>query len=362
MAGLLDYFNRGTSALTGSTGNYGGLLSDEEQKAAQQQAQLAMAAQLLDAGGWSPNRTSFGQALGRGIAASGQARQSSVDQSLQAALLRKQLEAAGQKDRGRLIPVVGANGKPVLKFESDAEGMSPYDKQGGGDGVGDYQPGNYTEDSWAKFAEGGYKDPSVLKRYITPRQEYSPSFQSITRTLPDGSTQYGTFDTRSGTKVWDGEIVPPGKKTETEAAGRERGKITGAREGKAPVAYDTFKAGIASLEKAMSETATGPVAGRFPAFTAAQQTAEGAEAIMAPVLKQLFRDAGEGTFTDSDQALLMKMVPNRKDHPEARKAKIEMIDSIVRAKLGLDNVVGSTAPSEQPKRVRVDAQGNVIGN
>lgn len=360
MANPFDYLNRGMDALSGSTGSYGGLLAEEERKAADQQAQMAFAAQLLDAGGWSPNRTSLGQALGRGMAAAGQARQGAVDQSLQAALLRKQIQSAnaqqspfGNIDPSKFTP------ESIAKFEGSRKYSDLVPVMKAGDGLGDYQPGDYTPQSWAKFVQS--KNPADLERYVTPRQEYSPSYQSITRTLPDGSTQYGTFDTRSGDKVWDGEIVPPGKKTEVDSAGRERGKITGAREGKAPVAYDTFKTGIASLEKAMSNTATGPVAGRIPAVTAAQQTAEGAEATMAPVLKQLFRDSGEGTFTDSDQELLMKMVPTRRDHPEARKAKIEMIDSIVRAKLGLDGTAESGGePLSAPKRVKVDAQGNVV--
>lgn len=358
MAGLLDYLNRGTDALAGTTGNYGGLLSEDEQKAAQQQARMMLAASLLESGGPSTERTSIGQALGRGMMAAQQGRQSSVDQSLQAALLRKQLESASAKQSpfGNVTPK-DYTPESVAKFEASGKysDLVPITKPG--DDLGQYQPGNYTEESWAKFVET--RDPKVLKRFITPRQEYSPSFQSITRTLPDGSTQYGTFDTRSGKKIWDGEIVPPGVKSESDAAGRERGKITGAREGKAPVAYETFKSGIESLETAMSETATGPVAGRFPAFTAAQQTAEGAEAIMAPVLKQLFRDSGEGTFTDSDQALLMKMVPNRKDHPEARKAKIQMIDSIVREKLAIGDSENAP-PATAPKRVKVDASGNVV--
>jgi len=99
----------------------------------------------------------------------------------------------------------------------------------------------------------------------------------------------------------------------------------------------------------MSGTATGPVAGRIPAVTAGQQIAEGAEATMAPILKQLFRDAGEGTFTDNDQALLMKMVPTRKDHAEARKAKMEMIDGIVRAKLGIKDGAPAGQGGEQPQ-------------
>lgn len=210
------------------------------------------------------------------------------------------------------------------------------------DNMGDYQPGDYTPESWAQFVKS--KDPASLQRYVTPRQEYSPSFQNVTRTLPDGSTQQGTFDQRTGEYNWIGEVVPPGQKARVESAGRAEGEITGTRTAKGPTAYKTYQAGVKSLEDAMSGTSTGPVMGRLPALTANQQIAEGAEATMAPVLKQLFRDSGEGTFTDADQALLMKMVPGRTDHPEARKAKLEMIDGIVRAKLGI------SVASDQPER------------
>jgi hypothetical protein len=81
---------------------------------------------------------------------------------------------------------------------------------------------------------------------------------------------------------------------------------------------------------------TGPIAGRMPAFTSAQQIAEGGVSAMAPVLKQLFRVAGEGTFTDRDQEMLLNMVPTRADNPAARKAKMENIDRIVAAKLGME--------------------------
>lgn len=61
--------------------------------------------------------------------------------------------------------------------------------------------------------------------------------------------------------------------------------------------------------------------------------AEGSVAAMAPVLKQLFRTAGEGTFTDKDQQLLVSMLPTRTDTPAARQFKMTNIDNIVRAKL-----------------------------
>lgn len=108
--------------------------------------------------------------------------------------------------------------------------------------------------------------------------------------------------------------------------------------------WDTYQIAMGGLRQAMAATETGPLAGRMPAVTSAQQTAEGAESAMAPVLKQIFRIAGEGTFTDKDQELLMRMVPTRKDSPQAREAKIQNIDNIIKSKLGLSE----QSPQAQP--------------
>lgn len=108
--------------------------------------------------------------------------------------------------------------------------------------------------------------------------------------------------------------------------------------------YNTYETAMKSLEDALSATETGPIAGRVPAFTADQQTAEGAVAAMAPVLKQLFRSAGEGVFTDKDQQLLMEMIPKRTDLPDARRSKVASINAIVRAKLGMPSLPKNTAP------------------
>jgi len=113
-------------------------------------------------------------------------------------------------------------------------------------------------------------------------------------------------------------------------------------------ALATYEAAMGKLSSAMEGTSTGPVVGLSPAVTANQQIAKGAVAAMAPVLKSIFRVAGEGTFTDKDQELLLNMVPTRQDLPEARKAKIEMIDAIVRAKLGASGPAQPTAPTGQP--------------
>jgi hypothetical protein len=321
-------------------GNFGGLLGEEEKKTAQRQALMAMASQLMAASGPSDRRVSFGQALGPALMAGQQAYGQAGQDALQAMLLKAKMQP--KKERSRPTMVMGPNGQPMYVSEEDAIGKQPYMKPGSEYGA--YQPGDYTPESWAKFLKS--KDPAVLERYITPRQEFSPSFQNVTRTLPDGSTQQGTFNTRSGEYNWAGEVVPAGTKARTDAAGRAEGTIEGTRSAKAVTAYPVFQTGMKALEEAMSATNTGPLACRLPALTAGQQIAEGAEATMAPVLKQLFRDAGEGTFTDADQAMLMKMVPTRTDHPEARRAKIQMIDEIVRAKLGITG--GGASGSERP--------------
>ena len=98
------------------------------------------------------------------------------------------------------------------------------------------------------------------------------------------------------------------------------------------------------LVKALFGTETGPIAGRLPALTSGQQIAEGAVAAVAPVLKQLFRSAGEGVFTDRDQQLLLEMVPTRSDHPETINAKLQMIDSVIQAKLAASTPGGQSAP------------------
>jgi hypothetical protein len=108
MANPLDFFYRGMGAVAGSTGSYGGVLSDEERKAADRQASMMLAASLLESAGPSDRRTSLTQALGRGMLAAQQGRQGSVDQSMQAALLRKQLQTATSNQFGSV---------PIDKFE-----------------------------------------------------------------------------------------------------------------------------------------------------------------------------------------------------------------------------------------------------
>jgi hypothetical protein len=100
--------------------------------------------------------------------------------------------------------------------------------------------------------------------------------------------------------------------------------------------YDTYQVAMKGLVEgldAASGAESGALLGRVPALGAGGQIADGAVAAVVPVLKELFRTAGEGVFTDKDQEALLAMAPKRSDYPEARKAKLANIDAIVRTKL-----------------------------
>jgi len=139
----------------------------------------------------------------------------------------------------------------------------------------------------------------------------------------------------------------PGVKAAVTAA-EERIKLEVEAEGvkkKNAIALETYDTAMKGLLEALAGTETGPGVGRLPAVTAEQQIAEGAIAAIAPTLKSIFRIAGEGNFTDSDQKLLLDMIPTRKDHPAAVKSKVRNIDAIIRAKLGT-GAVASAAPQQ----------------
>ena len=76
--------------------DYGGLLGPAEKKAAQRQALLAAASQLMAASGPSPTRVSFGQALGPALMAGQQAGNQYGQDMLQAMLLKTKLQRGSE--------------------------------------------------------------------------------------------------------------------------------------------------------------------------------------------------------------------------------------------------------------------------
>lgn len=293
---------------------------------------MQLGAGLLSASGPSEQRISLGQALGSGLVQNQAFKQQQQENQLKQLLLMSQIQRNKAKQQG------GAAPSKVQEYE--------YAKQNG-------FKGSFEE--WMRVASSQPQSPAGIQEYeywnkLSPEEK--KNFLALQRSpvVPQLSIINGvptlvdrTNATQTPLTTQEAEIEAARKKAEAQASAKAGGAITGARVANAPTAYAAYQASVKNLESAMSDTATGPVAGRLPALTAAQQTAEGAQATMAPILKQLFRNAGEGTFTDQDQALLMKMVPTRQDHPEARKAKLGMIDEVVRAKLGIGGAPAAAA-------------------
>jgi hypothetical protein len=322
MATPPDFMQKLMQGLLGQPAS-AGMLDEQQQAALRNQAMMSLGSNLLANSGPSPVRQGFGSVLGQSLMGAQQQQAKSSEDMIKSMLLQSQI----------------AKNNRTTSTQTNAQKDYEYAKANG-------FKGSFEE--WKRVAAAQPSSPAAIQEYeyfnkLSPEQQ--KQFLSLQRSpvVPQIALVNGvpTLVDRTGAtppnplSTPESEAEAARKRKEAEAAGAAGGQIEGAREAKRGPAYDAFRTGIKSLEGAMSRTATGPIAGRIPAVTAAQQTAEGAEATMAPILKQLFRDAGEGTFTDSDQALLMKMVPTRKDHDEARKAKIEMIDAIVQAKIGI---------------------------
>lgn len=220
--------------------------------------------------------------------------------------------------------------------------------------IGTYNPRDYTVQSFAKFNETG--NPAVLERYT----EKTVDIGGVPHRLVPGTTnKYEPIETVE--KVASNQAAIKSAVKQAEAQATQAVKEAGTQKTN-DSAWNVYNAGMEGLVSGLEGTETGPFIGLIPSVTANQQIAEGAIAAMAPILKQMFRAAGEGTFTDKDQELLLDMIPTRRDKPEARASKLNNIDMIVRAKLG-QNVEGDKkgdlpSTNEQGWQLMQDAAGN----
>lgn len=183
--------------------------------------------------------------------------------------------------------------------------------------------------------------------------------------------------------IWDrqkGKLVQAevaGQKVTTESVAGSQAQIKGATEratletrsdvktGEQAVknarALSVYDQGISNLLAAFDKAATGPGLGLIPAMGEDARILEGARSVMSPILKSIFREAGEGTFAKDDREQLESMLPTRSDTPEVARAKVQFIDSVVRSKLGVPGEPSAVPPgaaesSAQPVRRKYNPQ------
>lgn len=97
-----------------------------------------------------------------------------------------------------------------------------------------------------------------------------------------------------------------------------------------------YEVGVKNLVDAFGKATTGPGFGLIPAITEDQRVLDGAIKLMGPMLKDVFRSAGEGTFTEGDRIQLEQLLPDRGTPFGAAIRQVEQVDSIVQTKLGGD--------------------------
>ena len=97
---------------------------------------------------------------------------------------------------------------------------------------------------------------------------------------------------------------------------------------------DQFEFGFSALEQALGGTGqTGKILGNIPGLTTGAQIADNAKALLLPIMKSVFRGAGEGVFTDKDQETLEAMLPTRSMTPEAASQALDSVKMLVSLKL-----------------------------
>jgi hypothetical protein len=88
MPNFMDRINAG---LLGPTTNYGGILNPQAEEQARREAQMAMYASLMGAGGWSDKPVGLGQAIGGAMQAGRTAQNEGLNSALHAQLVKSQM-------------------------------------------------------------------------------------------------------------------------------------------------------------------------------------------------------------------------------------------------------------------------------
>ena len=192
-----------------------------------------------------------------------------------------------------------------------------------------------------RISQADYDAAAKKATYIAPPSGptvIQPSYSLVPVQNPDGTVAQTMVNTKD----------PSDRSVVGNAPAKQNTKTSDAQTSQRT--FDAFTKAIGNVEASFAKTDTGPIVGLLPAYTENQQIAEGAVAAMAPILKQLFRSAGEGVFTDKDQALLLDMAPKRTDRPGAAAAKIQAIKDIVAAKLGATTPVQPGETVENAKK------------
>lgn len=355
--GFFDKFQGALGGLLGVPAGYGDMLTPEQKKALAMQAMGSLGANLLANSGWSPNKTTLGQALGNSILSTQQQMGAQGQDMLQAMMLKAKLQKGTE-----------------VKKPSDVQSYE-YAKTNGYNG---------SFEDWKRVAASKPQQPAGIQEYeyfnkLSPEQQ--KQFLSLQRSpvVPQVVTVNGVptlVDRTTG-----GANPLSSIETETDAARRlKEAEAAGSSFGKASgeISAGLLKKGAdaknvqALLEGAdgLIDIATGSKVGAARDATAAffgyspPSAQASAELKLLEANLMLQQPRMEGPQSNMDQQLYRDMagqIGNPEVPAETKKAALRKILELNQKYIDRAVAVGG-APSSGPpaKRVRVDAQGNVV--
>jgi hypothetical protein len=347
------------NGLLGPAQSYGGLLSEEDRRAIQQQQLLALGAGMLANSGYSPQRTTTGQAIGQGLMAAQGAGQQAQQDMLSAMLLKTKLANAGKQN----------SPSDVRSYE--------YAKTNGYKG---------TFEDWKKIAAAQPTRPADLQVFdefqkMTPEQQQQYMKLQRQPTVPqvvmignvphlvdkisNTVTPLSTIDKEAG-----GAATVAGAEAQATARGKVVGEAEGGIEKKAAAAQNVND--ILDIADPLIDLSTGSKIGAGADKVAAMfgKSLDGAQAAAQLQILQaalmFAQPRMEGPQGVLDVQLYEKAAGQIGDPtvPAAtKKAAVKTIRALQsKYKEQSQRLDAPPAAPGAAKRVRVDAEGNVIGN
>jgi hypothetical protein len=363
----LSVWQRIQNGLLGPQRNYGGLLDPAAQQAAQRQGMLSMGASLLGNSGWSPQKITTGQAIGGALQAGQQGQQQSIEAALNAALLQSQIQ---KNNRVK----TGTDAKSVQEYE--------YAKANGFTG---------TFEEWKRVGSAKPQSPAGIQEYeyfqkLTPDQQ--KQFLSLQRSpvLPQLAMVNGVPTLVDRTDASTTPLSTQQSEIQAEAAkqfesalakarGTAQGELAGAVQKKGQGA--SVIEGMVSMADPLIDVATGSatgaaadkVAGWFGGALDGAKAIAQLKVLQASLMTNMPRM--EGPQSDAD-VLLYREAAGQIGDPtvprDLKKAALRTIRALqgryaqAAAEVPAAGLQAPATPGAKPKRVRVDAQGNIIGD
>lgn len=345
--------------LLGGGGAYAGMLDEEQKKALQKQALLSMGANLMANSGWSPQRTSFGQALGNSLLATQQQAGQQGQDMLKAMLLRSQIK---KNERG----TVGKTPSAVSEYEyAKANGFK----------------GSFEE--WKRVASAQPQSPAAIQEYEYWKNLKSPQEQDQYLTVKRSMQPFQLGEMGGGKVVFNratGQYEQATSAAE-EAAGASQiagataaGKVTGESAAQAQVDLPRMQDNAQQALKTLSDFEKHPgfryvfgapsIAPTIPGTSQA-----GALAYYDQIKGKTFLEAfnslkGAGQITEIEGQKATDAIArlNRSQRPEDAKAAINDLRQVIQDGLARAQKKAGVESPKSTRRIRVDAEGNVIAN